>query len=98
MPPVKRTYFLSGAVMSAAISTSLPLAAEVHRALLNVVVVDHLLVLVPHKIALRGVKIGCRLVHGVQRRFQVLGVRNGSATKKKPCMTATSRFFMMVLV
>ncbi len=52
------------------------LATEVHRTLLIVVVVNHLLILVPDEIALRGVKLGRCLIHCVQGGFQALGLRD----------------------
>ena len=55
------------------------LTAEVHRALLVIVIVHYLLVLVPHEIALGGAEVGGRLVHGAEHGFQVLRWRGGSS-------------------
>jgi len=60
------------------------LAPEVHRALLVVVVVNHLLILVPDEIALGGAKVGRCLVHGVQGRFQALRLQPSRRATQSP--------------
>ncbi len=55
------------------------LAAEIHGALLEVVIVDYLLILVGNKVALRTTEAGCRPIHGSKGRLQILGVRHRDA-------------------
>jgi hypothetical protein len=77
---LNRTYFLSGGEVGSHFH-AVALTAEVHCALLEIVVVDHLLIGVGHKVALGVMKVRRSLVHGVEHRFQILGLRHGHAAE-----------------